>query len=145
LLEVWPAERVRAVPIVSQRETKTRVGDIRGNRKMSEVEVRHLWNQVPSVGCKGLCVESCGPILETDAEAAIHARKGIEIGFDRETLTCDQLRFGRCGIYDERPLVCRLWGAIPDMPCPFGCEPSLSSEQGQALMQAMFAVPGAAQ
>lgn len=28
---------------------------------------------------------------------------------------------GRCTQYADRPMICRLWGATPDMPCPHGC------------------------
>lgn len=105
---------------------------------MTAIEVRALWGQVPSVECKGLCTESCGPVGMTDPEAEILARRGVTVGHDAKTLTCDQLKFGRCAVYEDRPMVCRLWGAIPDMPCPFGCEPTLTSAEGRALMQSMF-------
>lgn len=104
-----------------------------------EIERRALWAQVPSVNCRGLCTESCGPIGMSRAEEAILARRGVTVGFDPETLTCDQLKFGRCSVYEDRPMVCRLWGAIPDMPCPFGCEPTLTSAEGRALMQSVLA------
>lgn len=104
----------------------------------AEIEVRALWGMVPSVGCRGLCVEACGPVGMSNEEEAILERRGVEVGFDRETLTCDQLKFGRCSIYEDRPLVCRLWGAVPEMRCPFGCEPTLTTQQGRSLMQTML-------
>lgn len=108
----------------------------------SEIAVRSVWAQVPSPGCKGLCTGACGPIGMGDAEAAILDQKGIGVDFDPETLVCNQLKFGRCQIYDDRPLVCRLYGAIPDphMRCPYGCEPTLSAARGRALMLSMLAI-----
>lgn len=103
-----------------------------------EIEVRAIWSRVPSVNCRGLCVEACGPIAMSDAEEAILDRRGVRVGFDRETLTCNQLKFGRCQVYEDRPLVCRLWGAVPEMRCPFGCEPVLTSAEGALLMAAML-------
>jgi hypothetical protein len=38
-------------------------------------------------------------------------------------LTCPLLVDNRCSMYDNRPLICRLWGIIREMPCPFGCAP----------------------
>ncbi len=29
----------------------------------------------------------------------------------------------RCSVYEDRPTVCRLWGAQQAMPCPHGCQP----------------------
>lgn len=106
---------------------------------MDEAAVRALWEKVPSVNCKGLCTECCGPIAMSPAEQAVLDAKNITVGFDRETLTCDKLNpFGKCSIYNDRPLVCRLWGAVPDMPCAWGCEPTLTSAEGRQLMQAML-------
>ena len=30
---------------------------------------------------------------------------------------------GRCQAYELRPLICRLWGAVDWLPCPWGCKP----------------------
>jgi Fe-S-cluster containining protein len=41
-----------------------------------------------------------------------------------ERFWCDALTAGkRCAVYDLRPLVCRLWGAVESMPCVYGCVP----------------------
>jgi hypothetical protein len=76
----------------------------------------------------------------TAPEAAILDARGIHVDHNPITLTCNQLVEGRCAIYDDRPLVCRLWGAIPTMRCPFGCEPPLTDEEGRALMRLMFTI-----
>jgi hypothetical protein len=40
-------------------------------------------------------------------------------------LTCSALDgVGRCSVYEERPLLCRLWGAVEKMTCQFGCVPA---------------------
>lgn len=100
--------------------------------------VRRLWDQVPDAGCKGLCIDSCGPVVASDEEAEILADLGAVLDFDRDTLTCNQLVDGRCSVYENRPLLCRLWGAVPKMPCPFGCEPTLTDAGGSALMRGMY-------
>lgn len=45
--------------------------------------------------------------------------------FNRETLTCPLLTpQRRCAAYESRPMICRLWGMVKKMRCPFGCRPS---------------------
>lgn len=36
---------------------------------------------------------------------------------------CAHLGDKGCGAYDERPLICRLFGATPALPCPHGRRP----------------------
>jgi Fe-S-cluster containining protein len=50
--------------------------------------------------------------------------------------SCTMLKGGRCLGYEARPLVCRLFGVVPKMKCPWGCEPErwLTDEEGWALL-----------
>lgn len=108
---------------------------------MSEAQVRAVWAQVPDVGCKGLCGESCGPIACSSAEERLLDRRGVALDFNRTTLDCNQLDgFGRCSIYADRPLVCRLWGAVPEMPCVWGCTLTLAAGEGHVLLRRMEAL-----
>jgi hypothetical protein len=54
-----------------------------------------------------------------------------------KTVDCPLLRQGRCTVYAVRPLICRLWGVVESMPCPWGCRPErfLTVEEGEALMR----------
>lgn len=47
----------------------------------------------------------------------------VEVAFSQMTGRCHLLKDGRCSIYADRPLLCRLFGAVPKMACPFGCKP----------------------
>ena|SRR3990167_2913321 len=81
---------------------------------------------VPEIQCRGLCQAYCGPVPVSTAEASrIKARHGMEVDFDPATLTCTLLRDGKCSIYHDRPLICRLWGNVEKMQCPHGCAPAL--------------------
>jgi hypothetical protein len=43
-----------------------------------------------------------------------------------------------CAVYELRPLVCRLWGAIERLKCPFGCIPKggwLSDKEAYRLVE----------
>jgi hypothetical protein len=43
----------------------------------------------------------------------------------RDVPSCPALTMlGTCGAYALRPAVCRLWGVVEAMPCPFGCRPA---------------------
>lgn len=56
-------------------------------------------------------------------------------------LTADR----RCGVYEVRPLICRLWGIIESLPCPYGCVPEggyLPDEDGWRLLLAADLIGG---
>lgn len=36
---------------------------------------------------------------------------------------CPHLGEKGCEVYHDRPLICRLFGTTPKMPCPNGCRP----------------------
>jgi Fe-S-cluster containining protein len=50
---------------------------------------------------------------------------------------CPKLNgLGLCTVHDERPLICRLWGVVENMPCPHGCTPTrmLTVAEGAAIV-----------
>lgn len=53
-------------------------------------------------------------------------------------MTCPFLKNDSCGVCDNRPFMCRLWGAVdhPGMKCPWGCGPRkpLSDEEAKKLL-----------
>lgn len=52
---------------------------------------------------------------------------------------------GRCSVYDVRPMVCRLWGLVPSMRCPYGCKPEggyLSEREGMRMLLEANAIGG---
>ena len=55
-----------------------------------------------------------------------------------ETFTCPFVTAGGCGIYEVRPMICRLFGAVdaPMMECPHGCGPArkLTEQQSRAKL-----------
>lgn len=94
-----------------------------------------IYAQIPDVKCKGKCQQCCGPIGMSHAEfERIRERVGerlrafgfgsLGVGVCSKSLTCEFLtEKGRCGIYDLRPVICRIWGATKEMRCPHGCRP----------------------
>lgn len=84
-----------------------------------------IWAKIPKmVDCKGECVMSCGPVPASTIERGLmEERAGHQLGTD-ENLMCNMLREnGLCSVYSVRPMICRLWGTTPKLPCPLGCKP----------------------
>ncbi|MDF5756566.1 hypothetical protein P3X83_28565 [Spongiactinospora sp. TRM90649] len=62
----------------------------------------------------------------------------------REQFQCPALDDARqCRAYEQRPMLCRLWGAVEWMPCTFGCRPAeglLPDSDGYRLLRESLAV-----
>lgn len=110
---------------------------------MNTKQLKKLYAGLPDIQCKGLCVNSCGPIGMARAEAErIADRVGCDVASlpviqPHTDLACPHLsRSGRCKVYDVRPLICRLWGVAEGMECPHGCKPSRTVDraEGRALL-----------
>lgn len=56
---------------------------------------------------------------------------------EAKSLTCPySMKNGNCEIYDKRPLVCRLFGAVARMTCPYvSPEKHLSREEEDAILK----------
>jgi hypothetical protein len=82
--------------------------------------VRQICSAVPDAECRGLCAESCAAVPLLPAERPL-------------------LDAGRCTVYADRPLICRLFGAVEDLRCPFGCLPErlLTPAEGRRLLRAV--------
>ena len=93
-----------------------------------------IYARLPSINCKGLCVRSCGPVpcqrAERDAMRA--AAGGKPHAIVKSTGMCAYLEAGRCSVYAQRPLICRLYGVVEKMRYPHGCEPSRWLSDGEA-------------
>ena len=114
-------------------------------------ELKRLYAELPTIKCQGRCQGSCGPIEFTDAEwervchrlgeEPAHAARsdhGVLLLPPPPDMTCPLLGAdGRCTIYAIRPMICRLWGIVDVMPCPWGCKPSpryLTGREGFVFM-----------
>lgn len=108
-------------------------------------QLDHLYEHVPVVKCKGLCTDSCGPVVQHQSMTGqellrLQDTGGLRSGrMRRRPDVCPYLNAeGRCDVYEVRPLICRLWGVTdhPLMRCPHGCEVEviLSDPQAKMLM-----------
>lgn len=104
-----------------------------------------LYAGLPKLECKRLCSECCGPILMGAVEwDRIIARLGYRptpTEQQASDLDCPMLKNGECSVYSIRPAICRLWGLVPSMRCPHGCEPErvLTEAEAHEFMRAVDA------
>lgn len=107
--------------------------------------LEEIYASIPSVECKGLCQDSCGPIAMSVTEDDRIRSQGFDIPSMADAIAaleggedyyCPALDDGQCAVYDDRPTICRLWGATQSMPCPHGCTPAdaLTQEQSHSLL-----------
>jgi hypothetical protein len=105
-----------------------------------------LYATLPEMKCQGLCSDSCGPVgmsIRERARIIERARKPITCG---AYASCSLLTDDRkCSVYDIRPMICRLWGLVASMPCPYGCRPEgglLPDSEGARLLVAADGIGG---
>ena len=111
-------------------------------KRQRNLSLTEVYARIPEVACKGLCKESCGPIAMSNEEDQRLRALGITIpsmadgvaAIERgEDYWCPALRDGRCTVYEDRPTICRLWGATTSMPCSHGCTPENALSQGDSF------------
>ena len=106
--------------------------------------------KIPSFACKPDCHACCGLVPFTDSEKArVQVVRPLEqwepFGNGSwvpraalDTFRCPFVTSHGCGIYQDRPMVCRLFGAVdhPNMNCPMGCGPKrkLTDRQSRAIL-----------
>lgn len=104
-----------------------RIAVLKSKRTAAEraAQIDAITATLPTLDCQKQCQECCGPIAMSGIEwRRIVQRLGYAPNGD-DSLICPMLcrDSGLCRVYDIRPLICRLWGLVKDMACPFGCEP----------------------
>lgn len=102
-----------------------------------------LYARIPEMKCAGHCGRDrwntcCGPIACTEIEANFleeydGVRSAWSINADGTVrmdlkaaggMICPHLGLGgRCTAYEVRPLICRAWGTVRALACPWGCRP----------------------
>lgn len=103
--------------------------------------IDEIYAAVPELDCQGKCQECCGVVPLFPVEADRIRERENAFPYSDENLTCTALKAGRCSIYANRPLICRLWGNLRSkgMQCPWGCKPKqyLSDRQAQQLLDGL--------
>ena len=81
--------------------------------------------------CLPGCSDCCGPIVFNKQEWKRVTDKRKATG-----LTCPYVSESGCAIYAQRPIICRIFGTVPGLPCPHGCKPDnpLSENDEKSIM-----------
>lgn len=80
--------------------------------------IKYLRKQIPNFECKPGCTDCCGPVPFSRWEWAQVKDQRISDGIE-----CPYATKEGCEIYEQRPILCRLMGAVPRLECPHGCGP----------------------
>lgn len=109
-------------------------------------ELRDLWDSIPDMAdCKGTCARSCGPIGCSRLERKlIEERAGRKLTTVPVIEACTMLKNGLCSVYTIRPVICRIWGVVPSLPCPEGCVPErpMSDREGYGILAEVALLSG---
>ena len=109
---------------------------IQGREADAERLLEALYATLPALDCRRKCQASCGPIFMSRVEWSRMCQAGGER--HTTTLDCPYLdKHGACSVYSVRPMICRLWGLVKAMACPWGCVPErwLTDEEGKAFLE----------
>lgn len=105
--------------------------DNQTSRKGAEA-LAAIYAKIPKFICKPGCTDCCGPVPFSKTEWSVIK--------DKRTATCLDCPYsagGSCAIYENRPFLCRIFGASeePRLRCPHGCKPvfPLSIEETKKL------------
>jgi len=100
---------------------------------------KELRLRIPKMNCRAGCSECCGPVVFSKWEWAQVKEKRTASSLD-----CPYIENGQCSIYEDRPIICRLFGVseAPLLQCPYGCKPGrvLSIAETEAIMDSYDAV-----
>lgn len=96
--------------------------------RATERRLERLYREIPTFDCIEGCTDCCGPV---PASASEMKKAPLLIGaIERANATgCTDCAYerttGGCAIYDNRPFMCRLFGATSDfrLTCPHGRGP----------------------
>lgn len=87
-------------------------------------KISYFRDQIPAFSCKPGCHDCCGPVTASSEEMArLPEKSAAEHDKAMADLSCPYLGENGCEVYEERPLICRLFGTTPRLACPNECRP----------------------
>ena len=104
---------------------------------MSNKKLDKIRAGIPNFACKEGCHDCCGPVNFSKEELS-RIEKRPFLNFD--SLKCQYVGKNGCEIYEERPIMCRLFGAVEDLRCPHGCGPKvlMKAEEAREILSAVY-------
>jgi uncharacterized protein len=89
-------------------------------------KIDFLRRHIPSFECQPGCHDCCGPVTTSSEEMArLPVKSEAEHDAALAELSCPHLGENGCQVYEERPLICRLFGTTPQLACPNGKRPEV--------------------
>lgn len=91
---------------------------MKANKSIILHKIRSL---IPKMNCIAGCSDCCGPVVfeKIEWDKVRIKKKGTSIHCPYIT----GQRTGCCEIYEDRPIICRLYGTIERLVCPHGVKP----------------------
>ena len=87
--------------------------------------IRFFRERIPAFECVPGCHDCCGPVTASAEEVGrLPVKTDVEHAEALADYNCPYLGKLGCQVYAERPLICRLFGTTPRMPCPNGKAPA---------------------
>ena len=104
------------------------------NRKRRS-KLERIYDKIPAIKCKGLCFITCGELGLSKGEF-VQLTKVTGKAPKVINGECNYLVDNKCTVYKDRPSVCRLYGVVENMRCPYGCEAEriLTEREARAIM-----------
>lgn len=92
-------------------------------------KIDRLRLQIPSFECVPGCHDCCGPVTASAEELSrLPEKSQAEHDVALAAFDCVYLGPQGCEVYDQRPLICRLFGTTERLPCPRGMAPAEAIE-----------------
>lgn len=86
--------------------------------------IRFYRKHIPAFECVPGCHDCCGPVTASSEEVArLPIKTEAEHKVALAQYSCPYLGKNGCEVYGDRPLICRLFGTTPSLPCPNGKRP----------------------
>lgn len=109
-----------------------------------------LYAEIPAIACQRKCRECCGPVIQAGSITPLEHSRIADVPpspvNSKDFMACSMLdgATGLCRVYDRRPLICRLWGTVENMICPFGCRPEryLTDAEARDLIRRVEQIGG---
>ncbi|SHE20506.1 YkgJ family cysteine cluster protein [methanotrophic endosymbiont of Bathymodiolus puteoserpentis (Logatchev)] len=91
----------------------------------NDLQIHFFRKNIPAFACTPGCHDCCGPVTASSNEVArLPAKSDAEHEQALAKWSCPYLGEHGCEVYEERPLICRLFGTTKSLPCPNGCAPN---------------------
>jgi uncharacterized protein len=92
----------------------------------NQQKIQFFRTRIPAFECIPGCHDCCGPVTASSEEMfSLPVISAAKHDVALQDLSCPHLGAKGCTVYAERPIICRLFGTTPRLPCPHGKRPAV--------------------